>query len=75
MKRRFSFFVRSENAAPDRDFLQLLEQALGSAQAMTISSSHSFLSALNGTSVYYDFLTPLPLSILADLARRISTTL
>jgi len=28
MKRRFSFFVRSENAAPDRDFLQLLEQAL-----------------------------------------------
>lgn len=56
----------------DEDFLslrQLLEQALGSAQAMTISSSHSFLSALNGTSVYYDFLTPLPLSILADLAQ------
>jgi len=56
----------------DEDFLslrQLLEQALGSAQAMTISSSHAFLSSLSGTSVYYDFLTPLPLSILAELAQ------
>jgi hypothetical protein len=54
------------------DFLflrQLLEQALGSAQTMSISSSHAFMSALNGTSVYYDFLSPLPLSILADLAQ------
>lgn len=56
----------------DEDFLtlrQLLEQALGSAQSMTISSSHAFLSALGSTSVYYDFLNPLPLSILADLAQ------
>lgn len=56
----------------DEDFLflrQLLEQALGSAQTMTISSSHAFLSALSRTSVYYDFLTPLPLSILAELAQ------
>ena len=56
----------------DEDFLflrQLLEQALGSAQTMTISSSHAFLSALSGTSVYYDFLSPLPLSVLAELAQ------
>lgn len=55
----------------DDDFLslgQLLGQALGSAHTMAISSNHSFLSALNGTSVYYDFLSPLPLSILAELA-------
>ena len=53
------------------DFLalgQLLGQALGSAHTMAISSSHAFVSALSGTSVYYDFLSPLPLSILADLA-------
>ena len=56
----------------DDDFLflrQLLEQALGSAQAMTVSSSHAFLSALDGTSVYYDFLSSLPLSVLADLVQ------
>lgn len=56
----------------DDEFLslrQLLEQALGSAQAMTISSNHAFLAALSSTSVYYDFLSPLPLSILANLAQ------
>ena len=36
---------------------------------MTVSSSHAFLSALDGTSVYYDFLSSLPLSVLADLVQ------
>lgn len=56
----------------EEDFLplrQLLEQALGSAQALTFSSSQAFLDALNQTSAYYDFLSPLPLSILADLSQ------
>lgn len=56
----------------DEDFLflrQLLEQALGSAQSVSLSTSQTFLSALNGTSIYYDFLSPLPLSLLADLSQ------
>ena len=56
----------------DDDFLplrQILEQALGSAQPVSLSTSQTFLSALHGTSVYYDFLSPLPLSILADLSQ------
>lgn len=55
----------------DGDFLslrQLLAQALDSSQALTISSSHAFMSALNETSVFYDFLSPLPLSVLTELA-------
>jgi hypothetical protein len=46
----------------------LLEQALGSARTYTASDSRAFLTALEGTSVYYDFLSPLPLSVLAQLA-------
>ena len=56
----------------DEEFLplgQLLAQALGSSQSLTFSSSQAFRDALDRTSVYYDFLTPLPLSILADLAQ------
>lgn len=56
----------------DEDFLplrQLLEQALGSAQSLTFSSSQAFRKALNRTSAYYDFLSPLPLSILANLSQ------
>ena len=56
----------------DEEFLplgQLLAQALGSSQSLTFSSSPAFRDALDHTSVYYDFLTPLPLSILADLAQ------
>lgn len=56
----------------DEEFLplrHLLEQALGSTQSLTFSSKQLFLSALSYTSVYYDFLSPLPLCILADLAQ------
>ena len=56
----------------DDEFLslrQLLEQALGSAQSVSLSTSQTFLSALSGTSVYYDFLSPLPLSVLTDLTQ------
>ena len=56
----------------DDDFLplrQLLEQALGSAQSVSLSTSQTFLSALSGTSVYYDFQSPLPLSLLANLSQ------
>lgn len=56
----------------DEEFLplrQLLEQALGSVQSLTVSSSQAFREALNRTSAYYDFLSPLPLSILADLSQ------
>ena len=56
----------------DEDFLplrQLLAQALGSAQALTFSSAQAFQDALNQTSAYYDFLSPLPLSVLAELAQ------
>ena len=56
----------------DDEFLSLrhlLEQALGSAQSVSLSTSQTFLSALSGTSVYYDFLSPLPLSVLSDLTQ------
>lgn len=47
----------------------LLEQALGSAQAYTPVDTQAFLGALSTTpSVYYDFLSTLPLSVLAELA-------
>ena len=47
----------------------LLEQALESARTDTAGSEQVFFEALDGTSVYYDFLTPLPLSVLAGLLR------
>ena len=39
----------------------LLEQALSSARDYAPSSETHFLQALEGVSVYYDFLAPLPL--------------
>jgi len=45
----------------------LLEGALDSAGAYAACTGGEFLSSLNGASVYYDFLTPLPLSLLAEL--------
>ena len=44
----------------------LLKEALGSSRVYTVCSEGEFLDALDNTSVYYDFLNPLPLSILAD---------
>lgn len=45
----------------------LLEQALGSAHANTPCDTQEFQDALQNTSVYCDFLSPLPLTMLADL--------
>lgn len=46
---------------------RLLGDALGSAKSYTSCSGKDFQQALNTPSVYYDFLNPLPLSILAGL--------
>ena len=48
-------------------FFPLLSEALASASAFTPCETGDFLAALNESSVYYDFLSPLPLSILAGL--------
>lgn len=46
----------------------LLSEALGSAGTFSACTQTEFLSALSRTCVYYDFLSPLPLSILSVLA-------
>lgn len=45
----------------------LLREALRSVHAFSPCESREFLEALNGTSVYCDFLEPLPLPVLAGL--------
>ena len=45
-----------------------LLEALGSARDYAVCGSGDFLRALEGESLYYDFLEPLPLSVLAGLA-------
>lgn len=45
----------------------LLCGILGSAQTYNLCSGQEFLDALSGPSVYYDFLSPLPLSVIAGL--------
>ena len=45
---------------------RILGEVLGSARDDTVCSSQVYLDVLKGTSVYYDFLNPLPLSVLAD---------
>lgn len=44
-----------------------LLEALGSAREYTACTEMDFLRALKGPSLYYDFLEPLPLSVLAGL--------
>ena len=54
----------------DEDFRplgDLLKEALGSARTASACTQAEFLDALNSTSIYYDFLTDLPLSVLAEL--------
>ena len=46
---------------------RLLGEAIGSAKTYIPCDEQDFLSALDGTSVYYDFLHPLPLSLVAGL--------
>lgn len=45
----------------------LLKDALGSASSFSPSTYEVFVRSLDRTSVYYDFLTPLPLSVIAQL--------
>lgn len=45
----------------------LLREALRSVQSLVPCGEEEFLTALNGTSVYCDFLEPLPLPVLAGL--------
>ena len=45
----------------------LLGEALGSAKSFSDSNEAAFLHALEQNSVYFDFLNPLPLSVLAEL--------
>lgn len=45
----------------------LLREALRSVQSLTPCETEDILSALEGTSVYFDFLEPLPLPVLAGL--------
>lgn len=63
----------------DESFRQLgslLGEALGSAQQQISCSQESFAAALNRPSIYYDFLTPQPLSMLAkELDAEISSDL
>lgn len=47
----------------------LLEQALNSAQEYASSDGGAFSQALSRTSIYYDFLSPLPLSVVGELVR------
>ena len=44
-----------------------LREALGAVQNLTPVSWDSFRAALSGASIYFDFLHPLPLSVLAEL--------
>ena len=53
-----------ESFAPLKTFLQ---EALGSARSFSASSETVFFTALDRPSVYYDFLEPLPLSVLSGL--------
>lgn len=45
---------------------RLLSNALGTAQSFSVCNSQEFLAALKSTSVYFDFLSPLPLSVLME---------
>lgn len=54
----------------DEDFIPiktLLREVLGSARGRTDSTQSAFLAALEKTSVYCDFLSPLPVPYLAEL--------
>lgn len=52
-----------------------LREALGAVQATVSSTMESFRAALSGPSVYFDFLDPLPLSVLAEYAGAEDTVL
>ena len=51
----------------DETLRGLLREVLGSTGTFTGCGQADFLNALQTTSVYFDFLSPLPLSVLADI--------
>ena len=59
-----SLTTKSDDFAP---LGTLLGEALGTADSFAASTSQAFLKALSGVSIYYDFLSPLPLSTVAGL--------
>ena len=52
----------------DETLRGLLREVLGSTGTFAACGREDFLQALESTSVYFDFLSPLPLSVLADMA-------
>jgi len=46
---------------------RILGEVLGSARSYDTCGARVYLEVLRGTSVYYDFLNPLPLSVLTEL--------
>ena len=52
----------------DETLRGLLREVLGSTGTFTACGREDFLQSLENTSVYFDFLSPLPLSVLADMA-------
>ena len=52
----------------DETLLGLLREVLGSIGTFAACEREDFLQSLENTSFYFDFLSPLPLSVLADIA-------
>ena len=52
-----------------------LREALGSVQHLAPSTTDAFRGALSGPSIYFDFLNPLPLQVLAELTGAEGTAL
>ena len=52
----------------DETLRELLREVLGSTGTFTACGSEDFLQSLESPSIYFDFLSPLPLSVLADMA-------
>ena len=53
----------------------LTQEALGSVQHLAPSATDAFRGALSGPSIYFDFLNPLPLQVLAELTGAEGTAL
>lgn len=58
-----------------RPLAALLWEALGSSTPLSVCSAQDFQEALLHTSIYYDFLSPLPLAVLADIVGTSASTM
>ena len=58
----------SATVSSDETLRSLLREVLGSTGTFTACIGEDFYNALESTSVYFDFLSPLPLSILGEMA-------